>query len=125
MGLLDILNGMQHGLLALLATRAYKSLSNPQSAPSGQPRRSSADPSDGRARGLTGILRTILGGGSGSGGVLSRGIGNRIRDLEQQGHGDIARSWVGRGANRPITPEKLEGHLWRRQDWSAMSCSPR
>jgi uncharacterized protein YidB (DUF937 family) len=43
--------------------------------------------------------------------VLSRGVGNTVRDLEESGHGEIARSWVGRGANRPITPGKLEAVL--------------
>jgi uncharacterized protein YidB (DUF937 family) len=30
---------------------------------------------------------------------------------ERSGHGEIARSWVGRGPNRPISPEKLEAAL--------------
>jgi uncharacterized protein YidB (DUF937 family) len=38
-------------------------------------------------------------------------VDHTVRDLEQSGHGEIARSWVGRGANRPITPAKLEAAL--------------
>src|SRR4029077_17445727 len=58
--------------------------------------------------GLAGVLRTIFGGGSVPGPVLSRGVGNTVQDIERSGHGEIARSWVGRGQNRPIAPEKLE-----------------
>jgi uncharacterized protein YidB (DUF937 family) len=43
--------------------------------------------------------------------VLSRGVGNTVQDIERSGHGEIARSWVGRGQNRPIAPEKLEAAL--------------
>ena len=137
MGLLDVLNGMQNGprgqpqpaapgsggmskttmaLLAFLAYKAYKSFSGSQSAQAGAPSRypspQSADPyRDEPEGGLAGILRTIFGGGPVPGNVLGRGVGNTIQDLEQRGLGEIARSWVGRGPNRPITPEKLEGAL--------------
>jgi uncharacterized protein YidB (DUF937 family) len=136
MGLLDVLNGMQNGphgasqpaalgsggmskitmaLLGLLAYKAYKSLGSSQPAQAGAPSRYPSDqggqPSDAEPGGLAGVLRTIFGGGSIPGNVLGRGVGNTVRDLEQSGHGDIARSWVGRGANRPITPEKLESAL--------------
>lgn len=133
MGLLDILNGMQNGprgqpqpatpgtggmskttmaLLALLAYKAYKSFGDSQASGTRQPGTASGEPSDNAAPGgLAGILRTILGGGAGSGNVLSRGIDTTVRDLEEQGHGEIARSWVGRGDNRPITPAKLESAL--------------
>ncbi len=57
------------------------------------------------------MLRTIFGGGPVPGNVLSRGVDHTVRDLEQSGHGEIARSWVGRGANQPISPQKLEAAL--------------
>ena len=131
MGLLDVLNGMQNGprgqpqpaapgsggmskttmaLLAFLAYKAYKGLNQPQPAQAGVP-----SPDPGREPqepgGLAGVLRTIFGGGSVPGPVLSRGIGNTVQDIERSGHGEIARSWVGRGQNRPIAPEKLEAAL--------------
>jgi uncharacterized protein YidB (DUF937 family) len=131
MGLLDVLNGMQNGprgqpqpaapgsggmskttmaLLAFLAYKAYKGLNQPQPAQAGVP-----SPNPGREPqepgGLAGVLRTIFGGGSVPGPVLSRGVGNTVQDIERSGHGEIARSWVGRGQNRPITPEKLEAAL--------------
>jgi uncharacterized protein YidB (DUF937 family) len=34
-----------------------------------------------------------------------------VQDLDRSGHGEIARSWVSRGPNRPITPDKLEAAL--------------
>jgi uncharacterized protein YidB (DUF937 family) len=131
MGLLDVLNGMQNGprgqpqpaasgsggmskttmaLLAFLAYKAYKGLNHPQPAqagvPSPNPGREPQDPG-----GLAGVLRTIFGGGSVPGAVLSRGVGNTVQDIERSGHGEIARSWVGRGQNRPISPERLEAAL--------------
>ena len=61
--------------------------------------------------GLAGVLRTIFGGGSVPGPVLSRGVGNTVQDLERSGHGDIARSWIDRGPNRAIAPDKLAAAL--------------
>jgi uncharacterized protein YidB (DUF937 family) len=130
MGLLDVLNGMQNGprgqpqpaapgsggmskttmaLLAFLAYKAYKSMNQPQPAQAGVPSREEREPQE--LGGLAGVLRTIFGGGSVPGPVLSRGVGNTVQDLERGGHGEIARSWVGRGANRSITSEKLESAL--------------
>jgi uncharacterized protein YidB (DUF937 family) len=124
MGLLDVLNGMQNGprgqaqpsapgsggmskttmaLLAFLAYKAYKGLNQPQ------PAQASREPQE--PGGLAGVLRTIFGGGSVPGPVLSRGVGNTVQDFERGGQGDIARSWVGRGPNRSITPQKLEAGL--------------
>ena len=137
MGLLDVLNGMQNGprgqpqpatpssggmskttmaLLAFLVYKAYKGLNHPQPAQAGAPSRyprpvEAGEPSSAEPGGLAGVLRTIFGGGSVPGNVLSRGVGNTVQDLEQSGHGEIARSWVGRGANQTITPEKLESAL--------------
>src|SRR5512138_1399836 len=130
MGLLDILNGMQNGprgerqpsapgsggmskttmaLLAFLAYKAFKGMNTQQPAQAGMPAPQGREPQE--PGGLAGVLRTIFGGGSVPGPVLSRGVGNTVRDFEQSGQGEIARSWVGRGQNRPITAEKLEAAL--------------
>jgi uncharacterized protein YidB (DUF937 family) len=134
MGLLDVLNGMQNGprgrpqpaapgsggmskitmaLLAFLAYKAYRGLNPPQPAQGGMPSPYPAgrEPQGAEAGGLAGVLRTIVGGGSLPGPVLSRGVGNTVQDLERSGHGEIARSWVDRGANRSITAEKLAAAL--------------
>jgi uncharacterized protein YidB (DUF937 family) len=97
-------------LLAFLAHKVYKGLNQPQPAQGGVP-----SPNPGREPqepgGLAGVLRTIFGGGSVPGPVLSSGVGNTVQDFERSGHGEIARSWVGRGPNRWITAEKLEAAL--------------
>lgn len=125
MGLLDVLNGMQNGprgqpqpavpgsggmskiTMALLAFLAYKAF---KSAPAQSGAQAGVPPSDDPG-GLAGVFRTIFGAGSAPGPVLRRGVDNTVRNLEQSGHGEIARSWIGRGQNRPITPEKLEAAL--------------
>jgi uncharacterized protein YidB (DUF937 family) len=133
MGLLDVLNGMQNGprgqpqpaapgsggmskitmaLLAFLAYKAYKGSQPAQAGvPSPYPGGQAREPQGAEAGGLAGVLRTIFGGGSVPGPVLSRGVGNTVQDFERSGQGEIARSWVGRGQNRPVEPEKLEAAL--------------
>src|SRR5262245_413587 len=133
MGLLDVLNGMQNGprgepapgrggmskttmaLLAFLAYKAYKGMTGSRAQPEGPPSRYPQDDRDEREPGgLAGVLRTIFGGGSVPGPVLRRGLDNTVRDLEDRGHGDIARSWVSRGQNQAIAPEQLESALGER-----------
>lgn len=132
MGLLDVLNGMQNGprgpshpgapgsgmsktsmaLLAFLAYKAYKSFQGNHTQ-AGEAARlpRGGEPQNMEPGGLAGMLRTIFGGGPVPGNVLSRGVDQTIRDLDKSGHGDIGRSWVGRGQNSPITPQKLEAAL--------------
>jgi len=119
MGLLDVLNGMQNGprgrpqpatpgsggmskitmaLLAFLAYKAFKGMNPQQPAqadvPSPYPGGQGREPQGTEAGGLAGVLRTVFGGGSVSGPVLSRGVGNTVQDLERSGHGERAkRSW--------------------------------
>ena len=137
MGLLVVLNGIQNGqrgqpqsvapgsggmsktamaLLAFLAYKAYKGLNQPQPAqvggvPSPYPDSQGREPQGAEPGGLAGVLRTIFGGGSVPGTVLSRGVGNTVQDFERSGHGEIARSWVDRGQNRSLAPEKLGAAL--------------
>ena len=136
MGLLDVLNGMQNGprgqpqpsapgsggmskitmaLLAFLAYKAFKGMNPRQPAqagvPSPYPGGQGREPQGAEAGGLAGVLRTIFGGGSVPGPVLSRGVDNTVQDFERRGQGDIARSWVDRGPNRSITADKLEAAL--------------
>jgi len=132
MGLIDVLNGMQNGprgeaepgkggmskltmaLLGFLAYKAYKNFGG-ASQQSSEPPRSARDDRDAAREeepgGLAGVLRTIFGGQSPSPSVLRRGVDNTVRDLEDRGHGEIARSWVGRGKNQPISPKQLEQAL--------------
>jgi uncharacterized protein YidB (DUF937 family) len=65
-------------------------------------------------RSLNDLLRGGLGGllgGAAAGNVLSGGLGNLIRDLQNSGHGDVADSWVQPGPNRQIAPNDLADAL--------------
>src|ERR1700719_739635 len=132
MGLLDVLNGMQHGprgpsnpsaqsgggmspmtmaILALLAYKAVKHFGGNQPgatpAPAPSPGNANAGPSGG---GLGDLLRSGLGGllaGGAAGSVISGGLGDLLRQFQQNGQGEVASSWVGKGPNQPISPDDL------------------
>jgi uncharacterized protein YidB (DUF937 family) len=135
MGLMDVLNGMQNGprgqrhpanqtssggmspltmaLIGLLAFKAIKHFSGgQQTVPAGdRPTARPATPSGGS---LADVLKGGLGGllaGGAAGGVLNGGLGDILKQLEQSGHGDVARSWVGTGPNKEISPADLEKAL--------------
>jgi uncharacterized protein YidB (DUF937 family) len=118
MGLLDILNGMQNGprgpsdpnaksegmspitmaILALLAYKAVKHIggSQPGASPAAPP------PAPVNA-GLPGGL----GGGLGGGGLSGGGLGDLLKQFQQNGQGDTADSWVSPGPNKQISPGDL------------------
>ncbi|PWT84102.1 YidB family protein [Bradyrhizobium sp. PMVTL-01] len=56
--------------------------------------------------GLLGNLAGML-SGAGVGGLLQGGIGELLDKFNQNGHGDAARSWVGSGPNKEISPPQL------------------
>ncbi|MGE0749556.1 MAG: YidB family protein [Variibacter sp.] len=122
------------GLLALLAYRAYQSHAQGGSAPQPAPTPGSQNAGSGGlgdilgglfggaqqpgaqtgGGGLNDLLRGGFGGllgGAGAGTVLSGGLGNLLEQLQNAGHGDVAGSWVGKGANRQIDPRALEDAL--------------
>jgi len=139
MGLLDVLNGMQNGprgqrapstssggmsplTMAVLGLLAYKALkqfggqqgttgpsstATPASPPTGAP--GGAAPG-----GLGDLLKGGLGGllaGGAAGSILSGGLGDLVRQFQQSGHGDVVNSWVGPGANKPVSPSTLADAL--------------
>jgi uncharacterized protein YidB (DUF937 family) len=146
MGLLDVLNGMQHGprgaspsapttqskesggmspmmmaLLGLLAYKAFKGLTGggkpaaKAPAPAPPPARA---PGGTVAAGMPGNLNDLLKGGLGgllaggaAGTVLSGGLNDLLKQLQDSGHGEIAKSWVGTGQNQPISPKDLGSAL--------------
>jgi uncharacterized protein YidB (DUF937 family) len=67
-------------------------------------------PGGGGGGGLGDILGGIL-GGAGAGTVLNGGLGDLLKQFEQNGQGDVARSWVGTGPNKAISPQDLESAL--------------
>jgi len=56
--------------------------------------------------GLGGVL-----GGAAAGSVLSGGLGNIIKELQDNGHGRVTQSWVGTGPNEEIAPKDLANAL--------------
>jgi uncharacterized protein YidB (DUF937 family) len=138
MGLMDVLNGMQNGprgqaqppsassggmspltmaLIGLLAFKALKHLggnqttgqtTGPASLPGGNPE---ATPGSGNLSDLLkGGLGGLLGGGA-AGSLLSGGLGDLLKQFEQAGHADVAKSWIGTGPNKLISPHDIERTL--------------
>ena len=137
MGLLDILNGMQNGprgestpnagssggmspmtmaIIALLGYKAIKSFTGGQAAanPTSPGAMPSGGPSDagvpGGAGGLGDLLQSGLGslfGGGNAGNTLSGGLNDLLKQFQQNGHGDVASSWIGSGPNKAIAPNDL------------------
>ncbi len=138
MGLMDVLNGMQNGprgarhntggtssggmspltmaLIGLLAFKAIKHFTggqpSQQSAPAGN--RPAATPTTPPGGSLADVLKNGLGGllgGAAAGSVLSGGLNDILKQLEQSGQGEAAKSWVGTGPNKQISPQDLEKAL--------------
>src|SRR6516162_10892871 len=110
-------------LLTLLAIYAVKNLRRADAPPT-QP----AGPTGGNvSAGLPGgqggtlgggdlgdLLRGTLGGvlgGAAAGTVLNGGLGGLLKQLQESGQGDAARSWVGSGANKTISQGDLANAL--------------
>jgi uncharacterized protein YidB (DUF937 family) len=139
MGLLDVINGMQHGphgsstpssqssggmspmtmaILGLIAWKAFKHITasspgaTPPSAPAPAP--AGGGMAGGVGGGLGDVLKGPLGGllgGAAAGSVISGGLGDLLKQLQQGGHGDTANSWVGTGTNKAISPGDLASAL--------------
>ena len=135
MGLIDVLNGMQNGphgprgsstgsgggmspltmaVLGLLAYKAVKSFTSQPGAAPAAPAAPGSSQSSGSGGGLGDLLKNGLGGllaGGAAGSVLSGGLNDLLKQLQQSGHGETANSWVGTGPNRPISPTDLGSAL--------------
>jgi uncharacterized protein YidB (DUF937 family) len=108
-------------LLALLAIYAMKNMrraDTPQAQPAPTPRGNvgAGVPGGGGAAGggLGDLLRGPLGGllgGAAAGTVLNGGLGGLIKQLQENGHGDVAHSWVGPGNNKTISENDLASAL--------------
>jgi uncharacterized protein YidB (DUF937 family) len=151
MGLLDVLNGMQNGprgpstpsaqssggmspmtmaILALLAYKAVKHVTGSPASPSAPAPAPSSAPGGGLGGslgggglgGLGGLLGGVLAGGA-AGSVLSGGIGDLLKQFQQNGQGDTANSWVSPGPNKQIAPGDLASALGSDQINSLMSQS--
>jgi uncharacterized protein YidB (DUF937 family) len=145
MGLLDVLNGMQNGprgpsnpsaqgsggmspmTMAILGLLAYKALkhftgSQPGAAPAPSPQ---ASPAGGGGIGgdLGGLLKGGLLAGGAAGSVISGGLGDLLKQFQQNGQGETANSWVSPGPNKPISTGDLANALGADQINSLMSQS--
>ena len=75
----------------------------------------------GGASPMQGVLSSLLGGnqggaqggaaGAATGGGMAGGLQGLMSKFEGAGLGGIAQSWVGNGANQPVSPEQLHGVL--------------
>jgi uncharacterized protein YidB (DUF937 family) len=123
---------MTMALLGLLAYKALKSsggiLGGGQPAGAGQPA-PGVSPGNPGGGGLGDILGGLFGGslgaapggipgglggllgGAGAGSVLSGGLGTLIKDLESNGQGQVAKSWVANGPNQAVAPQSLEAAI--------------
>src|SRR6266446_6366184 len=64
--------------------------------------------------GLGDLLRGALGGvlgGAAAGTVLNGGLGGLLKQLQESGQGDNARSWIGSGPNKTISQGDLANAL--------------
>ena len=117
---------MTMALLGLIAWKAFKHLtaSAPGAAPPSAPAPAPAPAggttpaggalAGGASGGLGDVLKGPLGGllgGAAAGSVISGGLGDLLKQLQQGGHGETANSWVGKGANKAISPNDLAGAL--------------
>jgi uncharacterized protein YidB (DUF937 family) len=116
---------MTMAILALLAWKAVKHFSpdgstQPNATPSPVPPSGAGTGGAGGGLGgslggglgniLAGGLGGLLGGGA-AGSVLSGGLGDLLHQFQQNGQGDTANSWVGKGPNQPISKGDLASAL--------------
>jgi uncharacterized protein YidB (DUF937 family) len=57
---------------------------------------------------LQSVLMNMLGGGGNQTGATGGGLGGLLSSFQQAGLGHIAQSWVGNGANQPVSPQQLQ-----------------
>jgi len=66
--------------------------------------------SAGSGGGLGDVLKNGLGGllaGGAAGSVLSGGLNDLLKQFQQSGQGDVAKTWVGTGPNKAISSDDL------------------
>lgn len=110
-------------LLGVLAYRTYKgkgrlaemlSGATPTGVnPSGNVAAPTGNLAPSSSGGLGDLFRGGLGGlaGGAAGGLLAGGLGEMLNRFQQNGHGDVANSWIGTGPNRAVSPDQLQEAL--------------
>src|SRR5215510_1340885 len=127
MGLLDVLSGMSNtesgqptpassgggmspitkAIIGVLAYQAIKAFTGGQaSAGTNTDKQSPGATGGGLDDLLKGGLGGLLGGGA-AGSVVSGGLNDLLKQFQQNGQGDVAKSWIGSGPNKAISPNDL------------------
>jgi uncharacterized protein YidB (DUF937 family) len=124
MGLLDVLGGMSNpesgqsatassggmspitkAIIGVLAYQAIKAFTANQAGAGTNPDKQSPGATGGGLDDLLkGGLGGLLGGGAGS---VSGGLNDLLKQFQQNGQGDVAKSWIGKGPNKSISPNDL------------------
>jgi uncharacterized protein YidB (DUF937 family) len=91
-------------LLALLAAYAVKNMQRSDSTPTQTGGKASGAPGGAPSGG--GAL-----GGAATGTILNGGLGDLLKQLQDAGQGEAAKSWVGTGQNKAISPSDLGSAL--------------
>ena len=124
MGLLDVLSGMSNpeagqsapassggmspitkAIIGVLAYQAIKAFTANQASAGTSPDKQSPGATGGGLDDLLkGGLGGLLGGGAGS---VSGGLNDLLKQFQQNGQGDVAKSWIGKGPNKSISPNDL------------------
>ncbi|HEY4405468.1 MAG TPA: YidB family protein [Xanthobacteraceae bacterium] len=109
--------GMSPITMALMGLLAYRTFEGKGRladmlgrTPGGAAAPSSGIPASNAGGGLGGMLGGLLGGGA-AGGILSGGLGDLLRQFQQNGQGDKAQSWIASGPNKAVLPSELEQAL--------------
>jgi uncharacterized protein YidB (DUF937 family) len=122
MGLLDVLGGMSNpesgqsatassggmspitkAIIGVLAYQAIKAFTANKAGAGTNPDKQS--PAGGGLDDLLkGGLGGLLGGGAGS---VSGGLNDLLKQFQQNGQGEVAKSWIGKGPNKSISPNDL------------------
>lgn len=95
------------GLLALAGYQNRDKIAEMLKGASGN----TAQPGASNQQGSLGGLLSGLGGGlagGGVGGLLGGGIGELLERFKQNGQGDAAESWIGKGPNKELPPPQLK-----------------
>jgi uncharacterized protein YidB (DUF937 family) len=95
-------------LLGLLAIAGYQNRDKLAELLKGQGSASAA--TGGAQKPLGGLMDNLGGmlGGAGVGGLLNGGLSELLERFNQNGQGDVAKSWIDRGPNQEISPPQLK-----------------
>lgn len=126
MGLLDVLSGMSNAksgqrapassgggmspitkaIIGMLAYQAIKAFTANQASAGTSTDKQGPGATGGLDDLLKGGLGGLLGGGA-AGSVVSGGLNDLLKQFQQNGQGDVAKSWISPGPNKAISPNDL------------------